>query len=75
MENTFTTMTLPNGEIVEAMFYAGVTPRTHGIAAQDPETGEWFNGGMFTSKAAAARHIAKCEKMNLHAHRVILLVD
>jgi len=69
------TMTLPNGKIVEAMFYAGVKPRTHGIAAQDSETGEWFTGGMFTSKAAAARHIAKCEKMNFHAHRVILPVN
>ena len=57
------------------VLHAGVKPRTHGIAVQDTETGEWFDGGMFTSKAAAARQIAKNEKMGLHAHRVIIPVN
>lgn len=68
------TVTLPNGKIHEAMFYAGTKAKTHAIAVQN-EIGEWSYAGMFGSKAAAAKHIAKCEKMGLHAHRVILPVN
>ena len=69
------TMTLPNGKVAEAMFYAGSKRRTHGIAVMDPETGEWTFGGMYTSRAVAQRFINRAEQFVGPAERVIVPVN